>query len=40
MPIPRGPLDVTIEAEPLFLEQDGIKLNEGKHFYVLEYEHR
>ena len=27
MPIARGPLDVSIEAEPPFLEQDGIKLN-------------
>ena len=27
MPNARGSLDVTIEAEPPFLEQDGIKLN-------------
>ena len=27
MPTARGTLDVTIEAEPPFLEQDGIKLN-------------
>ena len=27
MPTARGPFDVTIEAEPPFLEQDGIKLN-------------
>ena len=27
MPTARGPLDVTIEAEPPFLEQDGIKFN-------------
>ena len=27
MPTARGPLDVNIEAEPPFLEQDGLKLN-------------
>ena len=27
MPTVRGPLDVNIEAEPPFLEQDGLKLN-------------
>ena len=27
MPTARGPLDVTTEAEPPFLEQDGLKLN-------------
>ena len=27
MPVARGTFDVTIEAEPPFLEQDGIKLN-------------
>ena len=27
MPTARGPLDFTIEAEPPFLEQDGIKFN-------------
>lgn len=27
MPTARGPFDVTIEAEPPFLERDGIKLN-------------
>ena len=27
MPTARGPMDVNIEAEPPFLEQDGLKLN-------------
>ena len=27
MPTARGPLDVNMEAEPPFLEQDGLKLN-------------
>lgn len=27
MPIARGPIDVNIEAEPPFLEQDGLTLN-------------
>ena len=27
MPIARGPMEVDIEAEPPFLEQDGLTLN-------------
>ncbi len=44
MPAACGTFYVTIEAEPPFLEQDGIRLGcnvvRKEDSYVLEYEHR
>ena len=46
MPTARGTFDVNMEAEPPYLDQDGISgtlqidIDAGTHSYVLEYEYR